>query len=86
MLIVPDSLPAGVSAARFQRLLQSSADGKFAVRGMPPGRYVAVAAMSIDAAHQYRPDTAQRARRHGRSFSVREGETVTLDLDLTTDF
>lgn len=86
VLIVAEDLPPGVSPQRYQRILQSDADGKFSVRGMPPGRYAAVAASGIDAAHQYDPATAQRVRQLGHSFSVREGETVALSLNLTTDF
>jgi len=86
VLIVPEDLAPGVSPTRFQRILQSDRNGKFSVRGMPPGRYVALAANSIDAAHQYDPDVARRVRQRGHSFSVREGEKVTLDLDLATDF
>jgi protocatechuate 3,4-dioxygenase beta subunit len=86
VLIVPDMLPAGLSPARFQRILQSDQQGRFSLRAMPPGRYVAIAATAIDAAHQYDPALAQRVRQLGHSFSVREGETVTLDLELATDF
>jgi protocatechuate 3,4-dioxygenase beta subunit len=86
VLVVPESLPPGVSPARFQRIFRSDRDGKFSVRGMPPGRYVAVAINSIDSSHQYDPEIAQRVRQRGHSFSVREGDTVRLDLNLTTDF
>jgi hypothetical protein len=86
VLIVPEDLPPGVSPARYHRILQSDGDGKFSVRGMPPGRYAAIAANGVDAAHQYDPATVQRVRQRGQSFSVREGETVTLALNLTTDF
>jgi protocatechuate 3,4-dioxygenase beta subunit len=86
VLIVPENLPAGLSPSRFQRILQSDREGKFSVRGMPPGRYVAIAANSIDAGHQYDPETAQRVRQRGHAFTVREGEKITLALNLTTDF
>jgi len=86
VLIVPEDLPLGVSPARYHRILQSDGDGKFSVRGMPPGRYAAIAASDLDASHQYDPATAQRVRQRGQSFSVREGETVTLALNLTADF
>jgi hypothetical protein len=53
---------------------------------MPAGRYSAVAVTSIDQAHQYDPDVIQRARQLGKSFTAREGERVTLDLQVTKDF
>ena len=86
VMIVPEDLPPGVSPQRFQRLLRSDREGKFSVRGMPPGRYVALAAPSIDGNQQYDPAAAQRARQRGHSFSVREGEKATFELSLTTDF
>jgi hypothetical protein len=86
VLIVPEDLPPGVSPQRFQRMLRSDREGKFSVRGMPPGRYVAIAATSIDAVQLYDPAAAQRVRQRGHTFSVREGETVTFELSLTTDF
>ena len=86
VVIVAEDLPAGVSPQRFQRILQSDRQGKFSVRGMPAGRYVAVAASTIDVSRQYDPALAERVRRRGHGFTVREGEKVTLDLDLATDF
>lgn len=86
VLIVAEDLPAGVSPQRFQRILQSDRQGKFSVRGMPAGRYVAIAASTIDVSRQYDPALAERVRRRGHGFTVREGEKVTLDLNLATDF
>jgi len=86
VMIVPEDLPAGVSPQRFQRILRSDREGKFSVRGMPPGRYIAIAATSIDAGQQYDPSLAQRVRQRGHTFSVREGEKVSFELNLTTDF
>jgi len=86
VMIVPEDLTPGVSPQRFQRILRSDREGKFSVRGMPPGRYVAIAATSIDAGQQYDPELAQRVRHRGHTFSVREGEKVNFELSLTTDF
>jgi hypothetical protein len=86
VLIVPDSLPAGVSATRFVRLLQSDSSGKFSIRAMPAGRYVALAMTTLDPNHQFDPEVIQRVKQYGKSFSMREGETVTLELRVTTDF
>lgn len=86
VLIVPELLPAGVSPTRFVRVLQSDDDGHFNVRGMPAGRYVAAAVTALEAGHQYDPDVIQRARQSGRSFAVREGESVNVDLRATGDF
>jgi hypothetical protein len=86
VLIVPDSLPSGISSTRYVRLLQADANGKFNVRAMPAGRYAAMAFAALDAGHQYDPSVIQRARQFGKSFSMREGDSVTLDLRITSEF
>jgi len=86
VLIVPEELAQGISAQRFVRQLQTDNQGHFSVRAMPVGRYVAVAASSIEQGRQYDPALIQRVRQAGQGFSLREGEKVTLDLKLSTDF
>jgi hypothetical protein len=86
VLIVPDSLPTGISPSRFVRLLQSDATGKFSVRAMPPGRYAAMAISAMDATQQYDPAVIQRVRQLGKGFTMREGDAVALDLRVATDF
>jgi protocatechuate 3,4-dioxygenase beta subunit len=86
VLIVPEELPRGISAQRFVRQLQTDNQGHFSVRAMPVGRYVAIAARSIEQGRQYDPALIQQVRQAGQSFSLREGEKVTLDLKLSSDF
>jgi hypothetical protein len=86
VLIVPEQLPADMSPSRFVRLLQADSSGKFSVRAMPAGRYAAVALSTFETERQFDPAAIERARQIGRSFSLREGETVTLDLRVTSDF
>jgi protocatechuate 3,4-dioxygenase beta subunit len=85
VMIVPDSLPAGISPARFVRVLQSDANGKFSVRAMPAGRYAALAMTTLEPGRQYDPAVIDHVRQSGKAFSMREGETATLDLRLTSE-
>lgn len=85
-LIVPEDLPPGVSPQRFVRTLQVDRQGHFTVRGMPPGRYAVVAATATDNGRQYDPAQMARVRQFGRSFTIREGDKVSLELKITTDF
>jgi hypothetical protein len=50
---------------------------------MRPGRYLATAIDSLEQGRQFAPEFQEQLRRGGREFSVREGESVTLDLELT---
>jgi len=86
VLIVPEQLTPGVSPARFVRLLTADGNGRFSVRAMPAGRYAAVALATFDATRQFDPQVIDRARQTGKSFLLREGETVTLDLNVVSDF
>ncbi len=86
VLIVPEQLSAGISPTRFVRMLQSDTNGKFSVRAMPAGRYAAVALATFDQGRQFDPGVIERARQIGKSFSLREGDTVTLDLRVSSEF
>jgi hypothetical protein len=86
VLIVPEQLSAGLSPTRFVRMLQSDSNGKFSVRAMPAGRYAVVALTTLDQGHQFDPGVIDRARQIGKSFAMREGETVTVDLRVSSDF
>lgn len=86
VLIVPEQLSASISPTRFVRMLQSDSNGKFSVRAMPAGRYAVVALATFDQGHQFDPAVIERARQIGKSFTLREGETVTLDLRVFSDF
>jgi hypothetical protein len=77
------------SAAVFTRYLRTARpeqDGRFRVRGLPPGDYFATAVETLEQGRQFVPDVLARLRDTARRFSVREGETVTLGLRLTPGF
>jgi hypothetical protein len=51
---------------------------------MRPGRYVATAVEVLEQGRQFAPEFQEQLRRNAREISIREGETLTLDLKLTT--
>ena len=67
------------------RVFRPSADGTFAMRGMMPGRYLAVAVEALEEGRQYAPEFQQRVHRFGQEFTVREGERSTFNLRLQPD-
>jgi protocatechuate 3,4-dioxygenase beta subunit len=73
-----------IVAARNVRAARPDTNGRFEVRGLRPGRYVATAIESMEQNRQYSPEFQKELRRDAREFTVREGETVSLDLRLTT--
>lgn len=75
-----------IIAARLLRTLRCDSMGSFQTRGMRPGRYVVTAVTSIEQGRQFEPEFQKDLRRAGQSFAIREGETLTLDLKLTSGF
>jgi hypothetical protein len=52
---------------------------------MPAGRYAALAVSSLEPSQQYDPAAIDRVRQSGKSFTLREGEKVALDLRMTAE-
>jgi hypothetical protein len=65
------------------RTARPDTNGRFETRGMRPGRYLATAVETIEQGRQFAPEFQEQLRRGAREFSVREGESVALDLTLT---
>jgi len=57
--------------------------GKFTIRGLPPGKYVAIAVGYLEPGEERDPELLQEWRPRGTSFTLLEGETHALDLKLS---
>lgn len=86
VVIQPDGEAQGPIPSRFLRTTRPDQDGRFRVRGMPPGRYVATAVESLEQGRHFVPEVQRELREKGRSFSVAEGASVVVDLKLTSGF
>jgi hypothetical protein len=73
-----------IVAARLLRTVRCESTGSFQVRGMRPGRYVVTAVPSIEQGRQFEPEFREQLRRASESMNIREGETLALDLKLTS--
>jgi hypothetical protein len=83
VVIQPAEAKEPIVAGRLTRTARPDTDGRFETRGMRPGRYIATAIEAIEQGRQFSPEFREQLRRGAREFSVREGETVALDLTLT---
>jgi len=72
-----------VVAGRWIRTARPDSNGRFQAR-VRPGRYVATAVEELEQGRQFAPEFQEQLRRSAREFSVREGESVTVDLKLTS--
>ena len=64
-------------AARLVKAARPDTNGRFEVRGLRPGRYLATALDSMEQNRQFSPEFQKELRRGAREFTIREGETVT---------
>ena len=71
-------------AARLIRTARPDTRGRFEVRNLRPGRYVATAIEALEQGRQYSPEFQKELRRGAREFTLKEGETIAVDLRLTT--
>lgn len=85
VVIQPADAKEPTVASRLIRTARPDTSGRFEIRGMRPGRYVATAIEVLEQGRQNAPEFQQQLRGSGHEFSVREGETVALDLKLTPD-
>jgi hypothetical protein len=66
--------------SRFVRTARPNQDGVFSVKGLPPGQYYAVAVESLETGTQNDPAVLEPLKAKGKTFSLTEGQTQTLDL------
>src|SRR5262249_8233692 len=72
--------------SRFIESARPDQHGQFKIRGLPPGKYVAVAVEYLEPGDERDPDLLAGWRRHGTSLTLSEGEARTLDLKLSVSY
>jgi hypothetical protein len=81
VVLLEESVDPGV-AARYTRVIRPDQSGIFSVRALPPGRYAAVAVKSLDQGTEWDPEFQRAARALARRFTLTDGQTLRLDLEL----
>lgn len=69
--------------SRFINSARPDQEGRFTIRGLPPGRYVAIAVEYLEPGEERDPDLLEAWRRNGTPFTLSEGKTHVLDLKLS---
>src|SRR5262249_14327340 len=80
--ILPTNLPEGTVQSRFIRTVRPDQQGQYKTQGLPAGSYVAFAVESLDQGGLYDPAYQQMMKPRGKSFTLSDGQTLTLDLVL----
>jgi hypothetical protein len=69
--------------SRFIESARPDQQGRFTIRSLPPGRYVAIAVGYLEPGEERDPDVLEKWRPRGTLFTLSEGETHGLDLRLS---
>jgi hypothetical protein len=69
--------------SRFIQSARPDQHGQFKIRGLPAGKYVAIAVEYLEPGDERDTDLLSRWRSRGTSLTLSEGETRTLDLKLS---
>lgn len=72
--------------SRFIQSARPDQQGRFTIRGLPPGKYVAIAVDYLEPGEERDPEVLAGWRPRGTVFTLSEGETHTLDLKLSGSF
>jgi hypothetical protein len=70
--------------SRFIMSARPDQHGRFTFRGLPPGRYIAIAVGYLERGEERDPDVLQTWRQRGTPFTLSEGETHTVNLKLSS--
>lgn len=82
--LFPKELREGRDARRFVRSTRPDQEGRYQTRGLPPGDYFAAAVESLEQGREWDPSFQEQMRPRAKTFSLKEGETLTLDLPIET--
>ena len=69
--------------SRFIETARPDQQGRFTIRGLPSGRYLAIAVGYLEPGEERDPDLLETWRQSGTPFTLPEGETHALDLKLS---
>ena len=70
--------------SRYIRTLRPDTNGKYNVKGMPPGEdYLLIAVQNLESGQGSDPEFLARAKDEAKPFSLNEGETKAVDIKLS---
>jgi len=82
VVIFPATVREDVVPTRFTRIARPNPQGRFDVRGLPPGDYVAAAVEFLEQGSEWNPAFQQQIKPRGKLIRLTDGETTSLDLTL----
>lgn len=68
--------------SRFVQTTRPNQNGTFSLKGLPPGRYLAAVVPALENGLQNDPAVLEQLRPRAKSFSLAEGQTLNLNLEM----
>jgi hypothetical protein len=85
VIAFPDDPTKWTSPSRFVRTIRADADGRFQLRGLPPGERYFVAALDyLEAGEEQDRQLLDRLRSRASSVTLRDGEQRSIQIDVTS--
>jgi hypothetical protein len=82
VVVLPSEEKTGVNQTRFVHTARPDQQGRYQLKGLPTGQYVAAAVESLSRDGHYDPAFQKRVRSTAVSFTLKEGQQLVLDLQL----
>jgi Carboxypeptidase regulatory-like domain len=83
VLVFPDDATKWTYPSRYVRTIRAARDGRFEMRGLPPGeRYLAAAIDYLEDGEEQDPQLLERLRSRATAFNLGEGEQRSIQLDV----
>ena len=83
VVLLPSEPKEGAAAMRFTRTTRPDQQGAYRMRGLPPGEYLVAAVESLEQGREWAPEFQDRVRDAARRITLKEGQSLALDLKLT---
>jgi hypothetical protein len=82
VVVHPVDEKEGMIATRYVRTARADQDGRFQIRGLPPGRYLVAAVETLEQGREWDPEFLKRFRDVARTVTLAEGQTLPISLTL----
>ena len=79
-IVYPANPKPGDVTVRFQHNASPSNTGQINIGRMPPGEYVGLAVHGVQPGEEWDPELRKRIVQFGKRFTLREGETLQMDV------
>jgi len=82
VVVLPMRLKEGVLPERFTRTVRPNQEGRYEIRELPAGDYLAVAVAALEFGNEWDPAFRKQVEPNAKRFRLTHGQTAILDLEL----